>query len=233
MLYGEITEKSLVFILKNEGFNSLYFTSTDLDDLEKLIAKLPTENICLEIIQKGNIPTELENILKKHFILQSVYEKMTLYIKNLKPKLKMENLTTNIQYCNIDELNFLYQNLYESFDIRFDHLPNRDILSDYILKNQVLIKTKNNQISAYCIFTLKGKTAHFNYLKNLEASSFEIIELLEEYYQKMKMLHIEHIYLWVDILKNIRVKNMHSKYGYQSSNVFNYAFVKINSRRLL
>lgn len=233
MGYGEITEKSLVFILKNEGFSSLYFTSVDLDDLEKLIAKLPPENICLEIIQKADISPQLENMIKKYFALQSVYEKMTLYIKNLKSKLKIKDLTDNIQYCNINELDFLYENLYKSFDIRFDHLPNKEILSDYILKNQVLIKTKNNQISAYCIFTLKGKTSHFNYLKNLNASSFEIIELLEEYYQKMIALQIGHIYLWVDIMKNIRVKNMHSRYGYQPSNVFNYAFVKINSRSLL
>lgn len=232
IVYGEITEKSLVFILKNKGFNSLYFTSIDLDDLEKLIAKLSAEDICLEMIQKGDMPLELENILKKYFILESIYEKMTLYIKNLKPKLKIKNLKKDIQHCDISELDFLYQNLYESFDVRFDHLPNKNTLSDYISKNQVLIKTKNDQISAYCIFTLKGKTSHFNYLKNLKASSFEIIELLEEYYEKMKMLQIEHIYLWVDILKNIRVKNMHSRYGYQPSNVFNYTFVKINSRRL-
>ncbi|MDO7253167.1 hypothetical protein [Helicobacter cappadocius] len=226
--YGKITQKSLIFLTKNSDFTFLYFTSIDLDDLEKLIAELPAEKIYLEIIQKGDISPVLKNILTKYFTIDGIYEKMTLYTKNLKSKLKDQNLSQSIQCCNEDELDFLYKNLCESFDSCFDHLPSKDTLLFYIQNKQVLIKRKNQEISAYCIFTLKGKTSHFNYLKNIDASSFEVIKLIEEYYEKMKTLQINHIYLWVDITKNIRVKNMHLRYGYQSSNIFNYAFIKNN-----
>ncbi|PAF53673.1 hypothetical protein BKH42_04970 [Helicobacter sp. 13S00482-2] len=232
-IYGEITQKSLIFMVKYLDFTSLYFTSTDLDDLEQLIANLPTENICLEIIQKGDIPPELGKILKKYFTLESIYEKITLYIKNLKSKLKTQNLLENIQYCAENEWDFLYKNLHESFNSYFDHLPDKNTLLSYIQNKQVLIKRRDKKISAYCIFTTKGKTSHLNYLKNINANSFEIIELLEEYYEKIKTLQITHVYLWVDISKNIRVKNTHLRYGYQTSNVFNYAFVKFNPRKLL
>ncbi|PAF43781.1 hypothetical protein [Helicobacter sp. 11S03491-1] len=224
-VYAQKSAKSLVFLLPKDGFSSLYFISDDLCDLDEILQTLPPESICLEIIQKGQMPPELSNIIQKYFYQKAIYEKITLATHKLKLKTKLAKLQ-NILYPTEDDMEFLYQSLYQNFDKRFDHFPDKKMLLSYIQNQQILIKNSHNQIAAYLIYTLKEKTSHFNFLANLGTDSFSLIELIEQYYTKMLHSHITHIFLWVDKIKNPRVKNMHFKYGYQTSNIFNYAFIK-------
>ncbi|PAF48858.1 hypothetical protein BKH41_04310 [Helicobacter sp. 12S02232-10] len=225
-IYGKKSQKSLIFLIPYKNFTKLYFISSDLNDLEKELKNLDSNQLCLEIIQRGDLDLELKDILKKHFTFHTRYEKLLINIKNLKSKIKRDFHT--IQYAKNNDLDFIYTTLHTNFDERFDHLPSEQDLLNLIQNHQILIKKTGTEITAYCIYTLNGKTSHFNYLLNLKAEPFTLIALMEEYYEQIKTKNIQYVYLWVDVLKNIRVKNMHLKYGYQSSNIFNHTFIKTN-----
>lgn len=230
---GKISDKSLFFLTKEHCFESLYFTSSDPNDLKKILQDLPLEKtICLEIIQKGKLKSDFKLIIENFFHFQTVYEKMLVHTKKLKLKIKSENMLKNIQYAKKSDLDFTYEKLYEKFNINFDHLPDKKTLLGYIKNKQILVKKQGEDIKAICIYTIDKKTSHFNYLLNINADSFEVLELIEQYYAKILDSKINYIYLWVDILQNNRVKNMHLKYGYQASSIFNYAFINKSSQIL-
>ncbi|PAF51507.1 hypothetical protein [Helicobacter sp. 13S00477-4] len=221
------TQKTLIFLKLIESFYQMYFITSDLKDFDTTLKNLPFDNLSLHIVQKGELESNLKNIIQKYFKLEGKYEKMLIQTKNLQLKMKPIPEPNNIFYATQNDLDFIHQSLYRDFDIRFDHLPDKKTIIELLKNQQAIVIKEDSIIKAYCIYTLNAKTAHFNYLLNLEAMPFEIIALMEKYYQDMKKKNIQYIYLWVDVIKNKRVKAMHIKYGYQSSNIFNYVFNQI------
>ncbi|PAF47048.1 hypothetical protein BKH46_04830 [Helicobacter sp. 12S02634-8] len=230
-IYGIELSDGYVFLKDFENFSKLYFLTPHLCDLKAALDKLDRENICLEIIQRGALAKELQEVLCAYFAPHSLYEKLTISTKNLKLKLKNHPYTP--QHAQLTDLDYLCQSLKSNFDARFDHLPSPSELTHYITNQQVLIqRDTNGEIIAYCIYQIDGKTSHFNYLLNLKADPFCLIALMESYYAELKHKGIQHIYLWVDIRNNLRVKNMHTRYGYQSSHIFNHTFTHINTKEI-
>lgn len=228
--FGKITDESLCFVTKKHRFDSMYFTSKNPNDLEKIFQDFSSKKtICLEIIQKSDLKLEFKPVIENFFHLKTIYEKMLVHTKKLKLKLKIKDILKNIQYARKSDIDFIYKKLYEKFNINFDHLPNKKTLLSYAQNEQILVKKNGDKITAICIYTIDKKTSHFNYLLNINADSFEILELIEQYYAKAIDSQINYIYLWVDILQNNRVKNMHLQYGYQPSGIFNYAFINKSS----
>ncbi|PAF45175.1 hypothetical protein [Helicobacter sp. 11S02596-1] len=226
--FGLQTAKSLIFATPYEDFNKLYFISSDMDDLDNALKNFDGNNLCLEIIQRGDLDPKLENVLQKHFIFHTRYEKLLIHTKNLKSKIK--KATNEIQHANKEDLDVIFASLRANFDVKFDHLPSKQTLLSYIQNHQVLVKRTAGIITAYCIYTINGKTSHFNYLLNISAEPFALIALMEEYYEEIKAKNIPYVHLWVDVCHNIRVKNMHLRYGYESSSIFNYTFYKTQSK---
>ena len=221
---NEIDEKSICFendnaiiVLQQEKiFHKLYYAFCDLSAFEELLPKLPNKEIYLEIISRKEIDVQVKNVIEKFFECKTIYQK-------LYKKLTLSDIKVSQKYHADKDL--IYQKLYSTFDIRFEHLMGKDEIQELINKNQIITIYEDNKLKSFIIYKIQGNKAYLNQIANY-GSKENLINLWKLFYQELNNKGITYLDLWYNKL-NKKAENMYNIEQFQPLNMFNFCYKKL------
>ncbi len=207
-------KNAILFLNQEKDFYKLYYAYINSADFELLLEQLPSLNIYLEIISKNELPKEQKAVINKYFNYYTTYQK-------LYKKLSVNNAEI-LPKCRID-IDLIYQKIYSTFNVYFEHLMDKDELIRLARDKKVLTIYENNELKSFLIYKITGKKAYLNHIANF-GSKENLINLWKLFYQVLNSEEIEYLDLWYDI-NNKKAENMYKIENFQPLNMFNYTFV--------
>lgn len=159
-LYGS---NSIVFWNTDNSVIRGYFYSSDKDELRTLIGKLPVGCI-IDYITKTKdefinflTGSKLKLLFEMHKMsLEGLTEKEKEEIKTRKAFFKEKfNGLQYVRSANLNDLETIYNKLYEIFDPRESHLPTKAELKEFIENKWVSVYDENGVITGFHIFKVE------------------------------------------------------------------------------
>lgn len=220
------TDSSIVFCDQEENLLRCYFASIDLQDLNTLFEKVPSDAVMDYIVKK--------EISEFSWVNDKLFRYYTTLVRHTNPffgeeheKSKHELFMEQFYEENFGEFatekdaEELYQMLYQIFDYRVSRLPSMEELTEFIRKNWVLLYRENEEIIAFLMYQIEGKkyygyqiynsgTADITY--NLERRA---VEYAREHYG------VNSSYAWTEI-GNLGANKRAGK----CDGTFDYIFIK-------
>ncbi len=221
-------EHSIVFCTQENKVFRCFFASTDLSELNILLAEVP-EGAVIDYIAKEKIESfSWEQIGFEHYNTLIRHTTPDLFADA--PKSKREKFLEQFyqkdfgEFATAEDADELYDLLYEIFDYRVSRLPSKEELLEQIGKNWVLIYREKGEIIAFEMYQMHGKkyygyqvynsgTADISY--NLQRRAVEYA--IEHYGAKSS-------YGWVEV-DNDAANN---RAGANTDGTYDYIFLKKN-----
>ena len=220
------TDSSIVFCDQEENLLRCYFASVDLQDLNTLFEKVPSDAV-MDYIVKEELSefSWVNDTLFQHYTTLVRHTNKVLCDEHEKSKheLFMEQFYEENfgEFATEKDAEELYHMLYQIFDFRVSRLPSVEELLQLIRKNWVLLYREKGEIIAFLMYQIEGKkyygyqiynsgTADITY--NLERRA---IEYAKEHYG------IKIIYSWTEI-GNFGA----NKRAGETDGTFDYIFIK-------
>lgn len=222
-------EKSIFFIIEDNMVFRGYFFSTDEDNLSLLLKKVKEECI-VEILTKDE-PLKYDNIfLSSGFVFNSIFKRYSNDNLKLKLNESIPNKLKNLEFrkygkiATLDDVDLLHNKLYETFDHRTSHLPEKDEIANMILNNQIVIEKENNDVVAFLIYKIEGCKYYVNQIYNSVNSEVIHSILYNSIIDSMKK-NVNYAYAWIDE-NNIRSIKFHEKYGMRFDGLSSISYIK-------
>lgn len=209
-------ENAIIILQPEKNFFKIFFAFCDINSFDKILSQLPQKEIYLEIISKIEIENNLKEIINKYFAYQTTYQK-------LYKKLKINNKLKTQKF--IVDSSEIYNKIYTTFDVRFEHLMNKKSLINLINKNQVITVYKDNELKAFLIYKVQGSKAYLNHIVNY-GDKENLIELWKLFYQELNNRQITYLDLWYN-KQNKKAENMYNIEQFHPLNMYNFCYKKL------
>lgn len=208
-------KNAFIFLSKEKDFYKLFYAFTCLDDFESLLSKLPSKNIYLEIIAKKTLPTDFQSVLDKYFEYKTTYQK-------LYKKLENSEVRSDI-LCQVD-VNLVFDKIYSTFDVYFEHLMSKQELQKLADENKILTIYENEEMKSFLIYKTQGSKAYLNHIANY-GSKENLISLWKIFYKALNYHNINYLDLWYN-MQNKKAENMYHKENFQPLELYNFCYKK-------
>lgn len=237
-IYGE---NSVVFWHDDKGIVRGYFYSSDKEELRKLLGKLP-QGCVVDYITRTK-DKFLDFLSDSGLVLLNEMHRMSSanLTENEKREVERkrqvlkENLyqPKNVRPADLNDLEEIYNKLYEAFDPREGHLPSKPELESYIRNKWVSVYHENKVLRGIEIFKIISNV-RYGYLLWNEAGAEGYVSLNvcdnDLYNQYLIENHIESIkqkysYAWVDA-KNKKARRLIEFQGRKFDGLYDFVFEK-------
>lgn len=224
-------ENSIVFCAQENKVYRCFFATTDTDELNILLEKVPAGTV-MDIISKEKPESFLQ---ENPWWTASGFEHYSTLVRHINPDLfavgeksKRDKFLEQFyqedfgEFSTPDDADELYDLLYEIFDYRVSRLPSMEELLEQISKNWVLHYREDGKIIAFLMYQIEGKkyygyqiynkgTADITY--NLECRAIRYA--IEHYGVKSS-------YAWIEINNSAANRRADSRID----GTFDYIFIK-------
>ena len=208
--------KAIVFLSLEKDFYKLFYAFINLDEWGRLLSRLPSKNIYLEIIAKKMLPADFQSVLDKYFEYKTTYQK-------LYKKLENSEVWSDTQY-QVD-VNLVFDKIYSTFDVYFEHLMSKQELKNLADENKVLTVYENGEMKSFLIYKTQGSKAYLNHIANY-GSKENLIALWKMFYQELNNRGIKYLDLWYN-MQNKKAENMYHIENFQPLGLYNFCYKKI------
>jgi len=214
------TERSVVFVNDEHDFFRLFFFTTDLPDLSRVLAALefPGPVVAGYLVKSGESPVS-DVFHNSGFKNIAVYRRMTNLTLPRRP------ISSSIVYADQSDFEQIYQDLFEIFNKFTDHLPTRKRLLAYINNRQVILNRREGRILGAVIFQLLGRQVNYNYLYNRNNNSLALLMLQADFYAIMTEKGVRSGFLWVNAT-NSGVIRMQESLGWKFDGLQDHLYLK-------
>ena len=210
-------EQAAIFLSKEKNFYKLFYAFTSLHNFEMLLSQIFYEDVYLEIIAKRPPFSDFQKLLNKFFEYKTTYQK-------LYKKLEISNRTFDVS-CKIDE-KLIFDKLYSTFNIYFEHLMNADELKKLANENKVLTIYENGDMKSFLIYKTQGSKAYLNHIANY-GSKENLIALWKMFYQDLNNHKVKYLDLWYDV-QNKKAENMYHIEKFRPLGLYNFCYKKLS-----
>lgn len=219
-----VSPESILILNVDQGVRRLLFYTTDFCDLRKILrtSLVRGEEYVLEIVSKdgGLYQEELEDI---GFV--EIARLSRVSVKDISPVFQGENEIGRMvdpsipSAANEEDADSILEILWNVFDTRISHLPDRDEICRSIEKDFVCIyKDRDLNVRAILQSVEAPKSFYINQVYNSERK--EVIHSIM--YEKLKSYYVRggrYVYAWVDET-NLASLKFHAKYGMQPDGLY-------------
>lgn len=218
-------KNAVIFLKKDDGFTSIYYCATNIDELSIILSELSHENIFVldQITDKRTDSAILDIFINRGFQIRNSLVRMSK-INNSSSILYADNSNFVI---NEGDIFIIYNLLQENFDKYSEQLPSLEELKSFIDSNHIIIQRIGDEIAGFIIYDQTPSTLYLRYW--LVVQKFRdrgIGSLLFHEYSKRGINCKRHI-LWVmEDNKNAIMKYRH--YGYIEENMKNFTLIRYN-----
>lgn len=219
-------QNSIVFCAQENKVFRCYFASTDSDELNILLKKVPVGAV-MDFITKEKterFPWEASGFehystLARHVNPDLMADRELTKREKFLEQFYQEDFGEFATSGDVDEL---YELLYEIFDYRVSRLPSREELLEQIDKKWVLIYRENAGIIAFLMYQIEGKKYYGYQVYN--KGTADITYNLERRAIQYAIDHygVKSLYSWVEVDNYAANK----KAGSNSDGTYDYIFLK-------
>lgn len=211
------TSQSIVLKKKEVNYSRLYVLSIDSNDLLSIFNSLPYEDkLVINIPSKREITDWVELFAATGFSKIGEYNRY--YNKIIK-----ERKSAIGDFAQCDDVDDVYDLLYDNFSPMVDYLPSRCELEMMVSNHQVLVDyDENRKVCGTLIYTIEGQKCYFNaWIDKGNNGLF----LLYKVYNIVAEHGIKYTYFWVDS-KNEKVIKLHLLMGAAADGLKDYTYIK-------
>lgn len=224
------SSKSILIVNNDHGINRLLFYTTDFSDLRK-IAHTSLERdreYVIEIVSKDKdlYKDELEDM---GFAVLTRLNRIS--VKDISPLFCGESEISKMVdpsipvAAKIDDADNIKETLWDLFDTRIGHLPNRDEIVQSIQKGEFCIyKDKDSSEVKACLQSIAApKSFYINQVYNKDKK--EVIHSIM--FEKLKQYYVNggrYVYAWVEEC-NLPSLKFHAKYGLRPDGLYTCVYV--------
>ena len=200
-------------------FSRLYFVSSDKEELLSLLKEIGN-GVAINIPAKGSIDDMEELLNNSGFSCIGVYER---YFNILRKK---SGVPVEC-FANVDDLNQIYDLLYNNFSPITDWLPNRDELVSMIKNKQIFVTKEDGKVKGVLTYTLQGVKFYLSAWIAKEVNDIKRsgMFLLLNFFSYVRSLNGNYVYGWVNS-ENHKVHDMHLVLGGKFDGLKDYTFTK-------
>ena len=206
-----VTATNQTLLLANDEYDffRLYFFTSDLGDLQRLLhyAHYPGEMVVGYLTKKPDKKVAIA-FEQGGFLPIATYGRMETY------QLPQQRPNPALEYAVPADTNQLHEDLFRAFNKYTDHLPTKSRLLDYIKKEQVILKRRDGQIIGAVCFQLQGLKVNYNYIYSVSGDALDFLQLQNNFYGVMNQRGIRAGFLWINKANN-RLAALYQATGWQ------------------
>lgn len=220
-LFFEWIEDSVFFIKKSTTFWNVFYTSTNLEDLEKSLESFKlqyaNEQLIFDIVGREKQCVELLAIFQRQGFSES-----TSLVRMTKLTEEMANAShEGIFFATLDDVEIINKFLHSYFDEKFEQIPYIEELKEYVHRKNILVCKEENRIAGFLIFELSASTLYLRYwfthpdFRDMKVGSRLLRNFFEIGNETKRQL------FWV-IRSNENAIVRYRHYGFTEENMFDY-----------
>lgn len=154
-------ENCIFLVHKQDLFSTLFYISTDYNTICEKFHIIQFESpVIIDLVCKGECKSELTLFKSMGFeIYQSLYRMV-----HVGQMLTEDwNIDSRVQYCKENAVKLVYDTLQNDFDPLAEQIPSLKEVSDFALRNQILIITDDDKLCGFVIFEIIGMSWYLRY----------------------------------------------------------------------
>jgi hypothetical protein len=212
--------QTLVIRKPFETFTRIYYLSNNADELVKILKKMSRDDI-INIPSRGkDLPNSMKDVLfSSGYYLYATY--VRLYNHHIKAQKEFIE-----SFANINDLETMYEMLYEHFIPFADHLPTRSELVDMVNNKQILVNRDNYGKVTGLLGFERNKNYWYCSLLLDKSGGANGLMLIFKLYIHMAANNVERLYCWVRNTNETMLK-IYKVLKYQLDGLKDYIFVKV------
>jgi hypothetical protein len=202
------------------GFFRLYFFTSDLADLERILrdADLPGDVVACYLARSAD-----KNIAAAFH--QAGFNPIATYRRMITCRLPPQRPNPSLEYAIAGDVDQLYEGLFQTFNKYTDHLPTKNRLHAYVVNQWLIVNRQAGRILGAVCFQLKGSQVNYNYLYNLNGNALDFLRLQNNFYGVMHQRGIRRGFLWIN-QTNTRVAALHESVGWRFDDLKAYFYLR-------
>ncbi len=218
-----------------------YFYSSDAEELAKLLQHLP-QGCTIDYLTKTK--GEMQNFLEASGfkLLHEMHRMSSAGLTEAEKKKIAENYALmrealyrpeHVRKANLEDLESVYNKLYEIFDVRESHLPTKKELAQFITNGWVSIYDENQQLLGIQIFTVNegqfygyqlwNGTGPEGYFSLMEMTNYLYGEYLRKHH--IELGKVKPSYSWVNA-KNRKNMRLVKFWGAKFDGLYDFVYEK-------
>jgi hypothetical protein len=214
------TARSVLLANDEHGFFRLYFFTSDIADLERILrdVDLPGDIVAGYLTKSAdkNIAAAFE---------QSGFNPIATYRRMITYRLPPQGPNPALEYAIVADVDQLYEGLFETFNKYTDHLPTKNRLQGYVVNQWVIVNRRASRILGAVCFQLEGRRVNYNYLYNLSGNPLDFLRLQNNFYGVMHQHGIHAGFLWVN-QTDTRLAALHESMGWRFDGLKDYFYLR-------
>lgn len=228
-----LSDDTILFIVSDIGdINRVFFATYNVEVLSDMLLDVrmsclidyntfQEENPLADVIQKGGF-THYSTYIRRHYDISANNGQYNNKESALLDRFYSDEI---VSYACKEDADEIYAILWDVFDPKRDHLPNKDILIKWIEDERVLYYREEGTIYSLYIYEVQGRKMYsaFSYNK----TSADKLYCLEKkaFIDAVERDHVTQKYSWVNV-KNLRAAG---RTDYINENFFNHIYYKEES----
>jgi hypothetical protein len=215
------TDRTILFANDEYDFFRLYFFTSDLADLERMLPRVryPADVVAGYLTRRvdNNVVTAFE---RAGFRSIATYSRMETY------RLPQQQANSALEYAVAADADRLHNDLFRTFNRYTDHLPTKSRLLNFIRNQQVIIKRHIGKIMGAVCFQLHGLKVNYNYIYSLSGSGLDFLQLQNNFYGVMNQLGIRAGFLWIN-QANSRLAALYRATGWRFDGLQDHFYFRV------
>lgn len=228
LLFYLTSDESIIFIRKNSSFFNVYYCTSSIEGLNKLIVSLNKQHcdkiFIFDIIGQHDSLSETINVFNNHgFSNYTLLNRMSRLNGSVNEYVENNSIriATPTDLINIKTLLFQY------FDEYAEQLPLDEELIAWIRKEHILLYVENEQIIGFVIYDIIGITSYLRYwfVHPLHRNKKVGSNLLRRFFYESRTTKRQ--LFWV-IKSNENAIIRYQHYGFIKENLVDFVLINTN-----
>jgi hypothetical protein len=218
------TTRSVLLANDEHDFFRLYFFTSDLADLERILSNvdLPGDVVAGYLTRSADKAAD-ENIAAA--FQQSGFKPIATYRRMITYRLPPQRPNSALEYAIVADVDQIYSDLFQTFNKYTDHLPTKNRLHGYVADQWVIVNRQAGRILGAVCFQLEGPRVNYNYIYNVSGNALDFLRLQNNFYGVMHQRGIRAGFLWINQTEP-RLAALHESMGWCFDGLKDYFYLR-------
>lgn len=214
--------KTVLYFERDTNFTRIYFSSTDLNELEFALRSIPSnQNPAISYVDK----TKNQDLVAA--ITSSGFKEIAQYARMKKLDFTITQNDREERYAILSETERIHDLLNQHFNPITDYLPSKEEIAQLIDQKQIIVERENDKVTGFVVFRVNHRTVNFNFLLNCGRPGNGTI-LKHSFLRCMAARNVTSGFLWVNTL-NTPAQRLYERFGWQFDGLYDWFFHQVGT----
>jgi hypothetical protein len=219
-IFSAATARTVLLVNDEHDFFRLYFFTSDLAELKQMLRQVDFPGH----VVAGYLTKALDEKVTAAF-QHSGFSPIATYRRMVTYRLPPLRPNSTLEYAIADDVDQLYEGLFQTFNKYTDHLPTKDRLHGYVENQWVIVNRQSGRILGAVCFQIEGPRVNYNYLYNLSGNAVDFLRLQNNFYGVMHQRGIHAGFLWINETET-RLAALHQSLGWRFDGLKDHFYLR-------